>query len=73
MHVTLNTTALPPAAMHWTTHTLAPVVGVSRKTVHRAWQAHGLKPHRPLTFKLSRGPQFVEKLTNVLGLYFLTW
>jgi len=35
------------------------------KTVHWAWQAHGLKPRRPRTFKLSRDPQFVEKLMEV--------
>jgi hypothetical protein len=56
-------------ATHWTTRTLAPVVGVSPKTVHRVWQAYGLKPHQTRTFKLSRDPQFVEKLTDVVGLY----
>jgi len=44
--VTLTTTSAPPAATHWTTRTLAPVVGVSPKTVHRVWQAHGLTPHQ---------------------------
>lgn len=48
--VTLTMTTLPPAATHWTTRTLASVVGVSPKTVHRVWQAHGLKPHRTRTF-----------------------
>jgi transposase len=67
--VTLTTTSTPPAATHWTTRTLAPVVGVSPKTIHRVWQAHGLTPHRTRTFKLSRDPQFVEKLTDVVGLY----
>jgi len=67
--VTLTTTTRPPAATHWTIRTLAPVVGVSPKTIHRVWQAHGLKPHRTRTFKLSRDPQFVEKLTDVVGLY----
>lgn len=67
--VTLTTTTRPPAATHWTTRTLAPVVGVSPKTVHRVWQAHGLKPHQTRTFKVSRDPQFVEKLTDVVGLY----
>ena len=52
-----------------TTRTLAPVVGVSPKTVHRVWQAHGLKPHQTRTFKISRDPRFVEKLTDVVGLY----
>jgi transposase len=67
--VTLTTTTSPPAATHWTTRTLAPVAGVSPKTVHRIWHAHGLKPHQSRTFKLSRDPQFVEKLTDVVGLY----
>lgn len=67
--VTLTTTTPPPAATHWTTRTLAPVVGVSPKTVHRVWQAHGLKPHQTRTFKISRDPRFVEKLTDVVGLY----
>lgn len=66
--VTLTTTT-PPAATHWTTRTLAPIVGVSPKTVHRVWQAHDLTPHRTRTFTLSRDPRFVEKLTDVVGLY----
>ncbi len=28
-----------------------------------------LKPHRIRSFKLSNDPQFVEKLTDVVGLY----
>jgi hypothetical protein len=45
------------------------VVGVSPKTVHRVWQAHGLKPHLVRRFKLSRDRRFLEKLTDVVGLY----
>jgi transposase len=45
------------------------VVGVSPKTVHRVWQAHGLKPHRVRPFKVSRDRRFLEKLTDVVGLY----
>ena len=29
-----------------------------------------MKPHRAKTFKLSRDPKFLEKLTDVVGLYF---
>lgn len=43
--------------------------GVSKATVSRIWQSHGLKPHRTKTFKLSRDPKFLEKLTDVVGLY----
>jgi transposase len=38
-------------------------------TVARIWDSHGLQPHRVRTFKLSRDKQFVEKLTDVVGLY----
>jgi hypothetical protein len=31
---------------------------------------HGLQPHRTRTFTLSRDKRFVEKLTDVVGLYF---
>ena len=48
---------------------MAQVCGVSPATVQRIWDAHGLQPHRVRQFKLSRDPQFVEKLTDVVGLY----
>jgi transposase len=38
-------------------------------TVARVWDRHGLQPHRVRTFKLSRDHQFVEKLTDIVGLY----
>ena len=38
-------------------------------TVARIWDNHGLQPHRVSNFKLSRDKQFVEKLTDVVGLY----
>ena len=38
-------------------------------TVARVWDRHGLQPHRVRTFKLSRDKAFVEKLTDVVGLY----
>ena len=64
---TLQTT--PPAATHWSTRTLARHLGVSHMTVARVWDRHGLQPHRVRTFKLSRDQQFVEKLTDIVGLY----
>ncbi len=67
VEATLHTT--PKAATHWSTRTLAAVQGVSASTVQRIWDAHGLQPHRTRTFKLSRDPHFVEKLTDVVGLY----
>ncbi|TFG51028.1 MAG: IS630 family transposase, partial [Gemmatimonadales bacterium] len=59
----------PPDATHWSTRTLAKEIGVSHVTVARVWEAHGLQPHRIKTFKLSKDPRFVEKLTDVVGLY----
>lgn len=64
-----TTQTLPEAATHWSTRTLADELGVSDTTVWRVWQAHGLKPHRVKTFKVSRDPKFVEKLEDVVGLY----
>lgn len=43
--------------------------GLSKATVNRVWQEYNLKPHRARTFKLSRDPRFLEKLTDVVGLY----
>jgi transposase len=59
----------PPNATHWSTRSLAKVVGVSRATVHRVWQAQGFKPHLLKTFKVSNDPHFAEKLRDVVGLY----
>jgi transposase len=67
VETTLHTT--PPDATQWSTRTLAQQCGVSHMTVARIWDAHGLPPHRVKTFKLSRDKQFVEKLTDVVGLY----
>lgn len=59
----------PKGATHWSTRTLAKVVGVSKDTVQRVWAAHGLKPHLVKTFKVSNDPLFAEKLRDVVGLY----
>jgi transposase len=59
----------PAGATHWSVRTMAKVQGVSPATVARIWEAHGLKPHRVKTFKLSNDKHFVEKLADVVGLY----
>jgi transposase len=59
----------PAGATHWSCRTLAKAQGVSKATVNRIWQSHQLKPHRTKGFKLSRDPRFLEKLTDVVGLY----
>ena len=48
---------------------MAKAQAVSHATVQRIWDAHGLQPHRVKTFKLSRDKRFVEKLTDVVGVY----
>ncbi len=48
---------------------MAKAQGMSQSTVNRLWQLHKLQPHRSRTFKRSRDPRFVEKLTDVVGLY----
>ncbi len=67
--VQLTTQQTPPNATHWSTRTMARAVGVSPATVRRVWRAHGLKPHRVRSFKLSNDPHFAEKLDDVVGLY----
>lgn len=59
----------PKGQTHWSTRTLAKDQGVSHSTVSRVWRAHQLKPHLEKTFKVSRDPKFLEKLTDVVGLY----
>jgi len=59
----------PRGMTHWSCRSMAKAQGVSKNTVNRLWQLHNLKPHLSRTFKLSRDPKFVEKLTDVVGLY----
>src|SRR5271167_3655338 len=59
-----------PAGMtHWSCRLMAAAQEVSSSTVNRLWQLHNLKPHLTGTFKLSRDAKFLEKLTDVVGLY----
>jgi len=59
----------PLHATQWSTRSLAAVVGLSPASIQRIWKAHGLKPHRVRTFKLSKDPHFVDKLQDIVGLY----
>lgn len=59
----------PSNATHWSTRTLAKELNTSHAMVNRVWQANGLRPHLVKTFKVSNDKQFVEKLTDVVGLY----
>jgi transposase len=64
------TLAEPPGeTTHWTCRAMAKAAGVSHRSVQRIWAAHGLKPHRVKTFKLSNDPKFAAKVQDVVGLY----
>lgn len=67
--VRATTQSRPPGETHWSCRSMARAQGVSPATVQRIWDAHGLKPHRVRTFKLSGDPRFTEKLIDVVGLY----
>jgi len=64
---TLETT--PRDATHWSTRSMAREVGLTQSAVLRIWQAFGLQPHRQDTWKLSKDPQFIDKVRDVVGLY----
>jgi len=59
----------PRDATHWSTRSMAAEVGLSREAVGRIWRAFGLQPHRQEKWKLSKDPLFVDKVTDVVGLY----
>ncbi len=67
--VALTTQQRPDNATHWSTRSMAAVAGVSESSVRRIWQAHGLKPHRVASFKVSNDKRFTEKLEDIVGLY----
>ena len=67
--VQTTTKTSPRAATHWSLRTLAQHLDTNPTLVHRVWKVHGLKPHLVRTFKLSKDPQFLEKLDDVVGLY----
>lgn len=64
---TLETT--PEGATHWSTRLLAKKLKLSQSSVSRIWRAFGLKPHRSETFVLSKDPQLVQKVRDIVGLY----
>jgi len=67
--VSMTTRQQPPNATNWSTRTMAAAVGISAASVRRIWHAHGLKPHRVQTFKVSHDPAFAEKLEDIVGFY----
>jgi transposase len=67
--ITRTLESTPKDATHWSTRSMAAEVGLTQSAVHRIWTAFGLQPHRAETFKLSRDPQFVAKVRDIVGLY----
>ena len=64
------TQADPPGeTTHWTAAAMAALVRISVSSVQRIWRSHGLQPHRVRQFKLSRDPEFIPKLRDIVGLY----
>jgi transposase len=59
----------PKGMTHWSCRTMAQEQKTSKATVNRLWQMHNIKPQLSRTFKLSRDAKFLEKLTDVVGLY----
>ena len=56
--LTLHST--PPSGTHWSTRLMAQATGYHHATIARIWRAHGLKPHRVESFKLSNDPLFID-------------
>ncbi|WP_395111388.1 IS630 family transposase [Actinomadura sp. SCN-SB] len=68
----------PPASTglsHWSSREMsaylkrAEGVSVSHSVIARIWKEHDLQPFRQGTFKLSRDPEFAEKVIDIVGLY----
>ncbi len=60
----------PPNAPYWSARSLARDMGVSKTTIQRVWKAHQLEPRRAAeSFRRSTGPEFVQKVTDFVGLY----
>ena len=67
--VTKTLETMPSNSTHWTTRLMAEHVGLSQTAIVRIWKAFGLQPHRVEGFKISKDPQFVEKVRDIVGLY----
>jgi transposase len=67
--VTRTLESMPDHSTHWSTRLMAQKAGLSQTAVVRIWHAFGLQPHRVENFKLSKDPQFVEKVRDIAGLY----
>jgi transposase len=67
--ITRTLESVPKDATQWSTRSLAAELGMSQSAVSRIWRAFGLQPHRQDSWKLSKDPQFIDKVRDVVGLY----
>ena len=67
--VALSCADPPHEATHWTGRAMAKAAAISLRSVQRIWETHKLQSHRVRTFKRSRDPEFVAKMTGIVGLY----
>ncbi len=67
----IQTALSPPPAgrARWTTRLLGRKFKLTSWTVSKILRANELKPHLVRTYKVSRDPAFVAKVTDVVGLY----
>jgi DDE superfamily endonuclease len=60
---------------HWSSREMARYlkryegISVSHNFISELWLEKGLEPHRQGTFKVSRDPEFAEKVVDIVGLY----
>ena len=67
--LTMTVERIPRAATHWSVRLMAKAAGITNWQVQQIWNAANLKPHRLKTFKISKDPNFAEKVVDVVGLY----
>ena len=65
----LSVECIPKEATHWSVRLMAKSAGITTWQVRQVWDAADLKPHRLKTFKISKDPEFAEKVIDVVGLY----
>lgn len=73
----LSRASPPPATglSHWSSREMAAFiartegVSVSYHYVAKLWRDNGIRPHRHGTFKVSKDPEFAEKVADIVGLY----
>lgn len=61
--------APPNGDAQWSTRSMAADQGLNQTQVSRIWRAFGLKPHAVDSWKLSKDPDFVDKVRDIVGLY----